>query len=152
MWMRLLGSMLVASVVVLTMMVTGLRIWGLFDGEEVRYGLSRVELLSPAERLDLAELLGENTRPTLPEMPRAIEIPSLELEPRARKGFVQVEFLVGPDGRASNVEIVGATPGADYENQAREIIESRAYVPEYRDGQAVPSRRSEIVEFTLSPN
>ncbi|MGA7966769.1 MAG: TonB family protein [Gammaproteobacteria bacterium] len=62
------------------------------------------------------------------------------------KGFVQVGFTVGADGRAHNIHVIAAEPPGQYEEAAREIIAARHYKP------APPGRKSavehtEVVHF-----
>jgi TonB family protein len=146
--MRLLGSSILACVVVLMMLVGGLWLFGIFDEEERRPQTHRVDVLTPSERLDLAELLGERER-RLPVSPRAIETPPLEMPPREVRGIVELEFSVGPDGSVSDIEVVRATPSGYYEEQARELLMERKYAPEQQAGRPVTSRRSEVVSFSV---
>lgn len=67
------------------------------------------------------------------------------------RGFVQLRFDVLPDGRAVNIEVLGAAPAGRHDDQARATIEARRFVPDYEEGRPVVSSRTEIVEFTFEP-
>ena len=67
---RIIGSLILACVVVFAMLATGLGVYGAFDDEEGRI-VHPVSLLSTMERLRMAVALGEDgdRRPHLPELP-----------------------------------------------------------------------------------
>lgn len=62
------------------------------------------------------------------------------------RGFVQVGFTVGADGRAHNIHVIAAEPPGQYEEAAREIIAARHYKPS-PPGKKGPVQRSEVVHF-----
>lgn len=132
----------------LGMLMGGIAIWGAFDEEPApTVELEEVELISTMDRVDVSELLAEREA----ERVRNRELPEPpELPPRTVTGFVQLEFVVGPDGRVLECRVVGAVPGGVYEEQAVAEVSSRLYTPTFDDqGQAIASTRSEIVEFTV---
>ena len=75
----------------------------------------------------------------------------LQWPPKPHSGFVQLRFDVLPDGRAANIEVVGAAPAGYFEDQARARIAGRRYLPRREDGVAVTSTRTEIVDFEFVP-
>jgi len=149
MFARFLGSGILATIVVLVMLIGGLWLFGIFDTKERRPETHRVDVLTPSERLDLAEMLGEGRR-RLPAPPRPVEPLTVEVPSREVRGIVELEFSVAPDGSVSDVEVIRATPGGYYEEQARELLMERKYPPEHQDGRPVTSRRSEVVSFSVS--
>lgn len=62
------------------------------------------------------------------------------------KGFVQVGFTVGADGRAHNIHVISAEPPGQYEEAAREIIAARHFKP-VPPGKKGPAERTEVVHF-----
>jgi len=62
------------------------------------------------------------------------------------KGFVQVGFKVGADGRARDIHVISAEPPGQYEEAAREIIAARHFKPAPA-GKKGPVQRTEIVHF-----
>lgn len=140
---RWLGPLLAATVVVLTLMMVSLWVFGAFDLERLHYTQS-LRLLGDDERRDLAAELGEapaSTRPTLPPME---EIPPLEIPQRQRTGFVQLEFTVGADGRVAEAEVVRAAPSGLYEDQALAILRSRRF-----EDLAPGETGTEIIDFRI---
>ncbi|MFK8014162.1 MAG: TonB family protein [Gammaproteobacteria bacterium] len=103
----------------------------------------RVETATQAE-LDMVARAREpkTAEPEPPPPARAIE---------ERDGFVQLEFVVTPKGRASDVRVVGAMPSGYFEEQAIKRIERLRFLPEKVDGVAVESTRTQIVEFKYAP-
>jgi TonB family protein len=144
---QLLVSAGLATVVVLVMMVTALWAFGIFDREdEVTWYAHPVEVLSQSDRLDIARLLGEPERRTLPEMPPMREIPPMEVPERTVSGFVQLEVEVDPEGRVQRAEVVNAMPLGVYEEQALRQVRQRRYPPREGGGSYV-----EVVPFSVSP-
>ena len=143
---RYLASFLLACVVVLTMLLTGLRLFGGFDKPQHQRHLHSVELLSGYERVDLAEALGEGRGRAAPAGPRIEDIEALELPPREISGFVQLEVTVAPDGSVLDAEVVGTAPPGLYEQQALDAVRQRRYAPV-----ATPEGRtiSEVVDFRI---
>lgn len=64
------------------------------------------------------------------------------------KGFVQVGFTVGTDGRAHNIHVISAEPPGQYEEAAREIIAARHFKP-LPPGKKGPAERTEVVHFQV---
>ena len=62
------------------------------------------------------------------------------------KGFVQVGFTVGTDGRAHDIHVLAAEPPGQYEEAARTIIASRHYKPAL-PGKKHTAQRTEIIHF-----
>lgn len=85
-----------------------------------------------------------------PVAPAPPEPPPYERD-RERDGFVQVQFTVTPGGRADEATVVGAMPAGYFEEQALAQIRRKRFVPDRVNGEAVPSVRTEIVEFKYLP-
>jgi len=62
------------------------------------------------------------------------------------KGFVQVGFTVGADGRAHDIHVIAAQPPGQYKEAAREIIAARHFKPAPAGGKN-SAQRTEIVHF-----
>lgn len=62
------------------------------------------------------------------------------------RGFVQVGFTVGADGRAHDIHVISSEPRGQYEEAAREIIAARHFKPAPA-GEKGPVERTEIVHF-----
>lgn len=133
-----------ASVVVAILLVASLWAFGLLDRPAGHHAVD-LRLLTPSERLDLAEALGESTGSERRSLPPLDDIPPLEIPPHTASGFVQVEYVVDRQGRVVDAEVVRSVPPGLFEKQALEIVRSRQYGP----GEA--GRRSEVVDFTLEP-
>ena len=131
-----------ACVVVAALLVASLWAFGAFDGREGQHAVD-VTMLSVSERLDLAELLGENEEHGRPSLPPLEDIAPLEIPRRDESGFVQVEFSVDASGRVTDAEVVRAMPAGVFDNQALEIVRSRRYRPDSG------ARRTEIVDFSV---
>lgn len=140
---RWLSSVAVATVVVLTLMLTCLWLFGAFDVEELHYTQS-LRLLGADERSDLAEELGEAPASARPSLPPLAEIPPLELPRHNRSGFVQLEFTVDADGRVTAAEVVRAAPSGLYEDKALAILRSRRF-----EDLAPGETGTEIIDFTI---
>lgn len=144
---RLTVSFLVACVLVFA--ATGLIVLATDDEEPESPALTEVvsgtgvDVLSPEQTRHL--LRREKGRLETPEPPRAPPPPPL----RNINGFVQLEFTVNPDGSVSDVRVVGAVPEGHYEEQAKAIVRGRRYTPEYVEGEPVPRRETEVIEFTV---
>jgi TonB family protein len=140
---RLLGSSVLASIVVLGMLVAGMQFWGVFDQDERELDLQELRLLSAYDRAQLAALLGDDRR-AAPPRPELEEIP----RPPApqREGFVQLEVTVAADGSVEHVEVTGAAPAGIYEDEARRLVLGRRYPPAAGDAART---HTEIVDFTV---
>lgn len=144
---RILGSFLAAIVVVLVLMTVGLRIYGLFDEpEEDGLVVHPVELLDEFRRAELAAELGEDRPPPDPEVVQRLELPGLGSSSQ-RRGFVELEVVVGEDGSVDRVKVLNAFPGGVYEQQAIEEVSRRRFEPA-APGSAAETR-IEIVEFSV---
>ncbi len=75
-----------------------------------------------------------------------------DMEQRARiEGRVIVRFVVGPDGRTTNVEVVrSVSPGLD--RAAVQAVERARFEPGKQDGQAVSVRQTLPVTFRIVDN
>jgi len=142
---RLLGSSVLASIVVLFMLIAGLQFWGVFDEEERELDLQELRLLSAYDRRQLAELLGDDQR-VAPPKPGLEEIPLPPARQREISGFVQLEVTVAPDGSVEEVEVTGAAPAGIYEHQARQLVLGRRYPPAAGDAART---HTEVVDFTV---
>ncbi len=144
-WRRLLrfaGFVAGASVVVAILLVASLWSFGIFDRPAGHHAVD-LRLLTPSERLDLAEALGETTGNERPSLPPLEAIPPLEVPLHRESGFVQVEVLVDDQGQVVDAEVIRSVPPGMFEAQALEIAKSREYDP------GAPGRRTEMVDFTL---
>jgi len=141
---RYSGFVAAASVVVAILLVGGLWAFGAFDRPDGHHAVD-LRLLTPSERLDLAEALGEASGSERPSLPPMEAIPPLEVPLHRESGFVQVEVLVDDQGQVVDAEVIRSVPPGMFEEQALEIVRSRDYGP----GQA--GRKSEMVDFTLEP-
>lgn len=142
---RVLGSLGLAIVVVLSMLLIGLQF---YEPEEPETGRQFVDVTraTPQELRLVRELLGQDER-TLPEPPPP---PPPVLAPRQINGFVQLAFTVQPDGTTRDVEVLAAVPEGVYETRAVEEIRNRRYPPRYdSDGRPMPSERNEVVHFSV---
>lgn len=142
---RWMMSVSAATVVVLTLMLVSLWVFGAFDVEKLHYTQS-LRLLGEDERRDLAEELGESRAGQRPSLPPLEEIPPLEIPRHRRSGFVQVEFSVDADGRVTQAEVVRAAPAGYYEEQALAILRSRRF-----DDLAPGETSTEIIDFRIEP-
>ena len=143
---RFAGSVAVAVVIVSVLLVGGLYLFGAYEPQEEAHTATSVEMLS---RIDLAELLGEDTTRKRPQLPAMADIKPLVIPRRTQSGFVQVEYVVDANGRVTEAQVVGAAPAGIYEDEALEIVRSRRYQPN-PDG-AETDRRTEMVDFTVVP-
>ncbi len=146
---RLVVSALLGMVVVAGLLAGGVAIYefGREHGDPVF--ASPVELLTGSELIEVGKLLGEDWDPDRRRLPPPPSTAPM-LPPRQVSGFVQLEFDVDTEGRVGDIEIVGATPAGVFEDEARARIESQRFAP-LRDalGRPLPSRRTEIVDFSM---
>ena len=147
---RFAGSFGVALCIVTAMLWFSLEISGFNERQQRReLDAHEVNLLTEAEQRDFRELFGERDVGPSPMLAPLAEIPALELS-RDVRGIVQLEVLVDAAGSISNVRVIDASPPGLYEQQAIAEVQTRRYEPEYVDGQAVATRRLEIVDFRVS--
>ena len=142
--MRFCGFVAAASVVVAVLLVVSLWAFGMLDRPAGHHAVD-LRLLTQGERRDLAESLGEASRPERPSLPPLEDIPPLELPVRQESGFVQVEYVVDPTGRVVEAEVVRSIPPGVFEEQALAIVRAREFSPDQA------GRRTEVVDFTLEP-
>lgn len=75
--------------------------------------------------------------------------PAFELPERTVKGFVQLEVTVDEQGVVKDARVIGSVPAGYYEEQALRQIGRKVYMPVYEDGEAVESKRTEVVQFEM---
>ena len=144
---RFLVSAIGGTVVAVGMLMVGVAISGAFDDEEQPLlEFVEVELFSTLDRLDVAELLAERERERMRD---SAPPPPPEPPPRIISGFVQLEYDVDETGRVTAVRVLTAVPRGIYEEQAVAEIQGRMFTPEFVDGAAVASTRSDVVEFSV---
>ncbi len=141
---RVLGSLGLAIVVVLIMLMVGLHYYEPQEPERTRNFVD-VTRATPLELERVREVLGQK-RHALPEAPEPLPPPAA----RQVNGFVQLAFTVQTDGSISDVQVLGAVPEGVYERQAIEQLQSRSFPPRYdAQGRAMPAERTEIVHFSV---
>jgi TonB family protein len=144
---RFLVSAIGGIAITIGMLMVGIAISGAFEDEEPEMlEFEQVELISTLDRVDIAELLAARERERLRD---AAPPPPPELPPRIIEGFVQLEYDVDATGRVTAVRVLAAVPRGIYEEQAVAEIRGRMYTPEFVDGVAVASTRSDVVEFSV---
>ena len=77
-----------------------------------------------------------------PEFPR-------QAREKALGGWVDVQFLVLPDGSVSDVSVVGADPAGVFETPAMDAVRKWKYQPVMRDGKPINQRARVRVRFAL---
>jgi TonB family protein len=78
-----------------------------------------------------------------PEFPAKAREDSIE-------GWVTVSYVIGRDGRVSNVDIVAAQPRNVFESAVRRAVRSWRFEPTTVDGTAVETRKTQTIRFSLS--
>jgi TonB family protein len=68
---------------------------------------------------------------------------------RAMSGWVDVQFLVLPDGSVSDVSVVEANPAGVFETPATDAVRKWKYQPVMRDGKPINQRARVRVRFAL---
>jgi periplasmic protein TonB len=68
---------------------------------------------------------------------------------RGIAGWVDVQFLVNPDGSLSEVTIVGAQPVGIFEQAALDAVRRWRYQPVLHDGEASTQRARVRVRFAV---
>ncbi|HEY4644717.1 MAG TPA: TonB family protein [Steroidobacteraceae bacterium] len=87
---------------------------------------------------------------------RAIAIlqPQPEFPDKARadsiEGWVTVSYVIGRDGRVSNVDIVAAQPRNVFESAVRRAVRSWRFEPMTVDGTTVEQKKTQTIRFSLS--
>ncbi len=90
------------------------------------------------------------------QVARAIAIlqPQPEFPDRARQdsieGWVTVSYIIGRDGRVSDVAIVAAQPRNVFEGAVRKAVRSWRFEPVTVDGQTVEQKKTQTIKFSLS--
>lgn len=72
-----------------------------------------------------------------------------QAQSRGLEGWVDLQFLVQPDGSVADVSVVGAEPVGIFEGAALEAVRHWRYEPQRRDGQAVAQQARLRVRFTV---
>ena len=78
-----------------------------------------------------------------PEFPDRARLDSIE-------GWVTVTYVIGRDGRVSNVSIVAAQPRNVFEGAVRKAVRSWRFEPVTVDGQLVEQKKTQTIRFSLS--
>jgi TonB family protein len=78
-----------------------------------------------------------------PEFPAKARADSIE-------GWVTVSYVIGRDGRVSNVDIVAAQPRNVFESAVRRAVRSWRFEPTTVDGSAVETKKTQTIRFSLS--
>ncbi len=78
-----------------------------------------------------------------PEFPDRARLDSIE-------GWVTVSYVIGRDGRVSNVSIVAAQPRNVFEGAVRKAVRSWRFEPVTVDGQHVEQKKTQTIRFSLS--
>lgn len=68
-----------------------------------------------------------------------------------RTGFVQLRYVVTPDGQARDIEVLAAVPPGYHEAAAIALVERERHAPGIDRGVAVAREATRIVEFTYTP-
>jgi len=109
-------------------------------------GMVRAVQLTKSTDINLDALLSrDHDNRQAPERPKAVQPPGREIH-----GFVQLSYRVNPDGSVSNVKVLGSVPEGVYDQQAKKIIESRMYTPDFdADGNARAREDTDVIQFTI---
>ncbi|HJS21873.1 MAG TPA: TonB family protein [Steroidobacteraceae bacterium] len=78
-----------------------------------------------------------------PEFPDRARIDSIE-------GWVTVSYVIGRDGRVSDVAIVAAQPRNVFEGAVRKAVRSWRFQPVTVDGRPVEQKKTQTIRFSLS--
>ncbi len=100
----------------------------------------------------------DNAEPAGGEDPQARAIAILQPQPefpdRARQdsieGWVTVSYVIGRDGRVSDVSIVAAQPRNVFEGAVRKAVRAWRFEPVTIDGRAVEQKKTQTIRFSLS--
>lgn len=148
-WFRFLASALIAGVLIIAVVGAAIRHFDRPEPDPLLAELQYVDVVSLAENPALAEAIRKE-RESYGDVPSRGAPPPPDIPPRQVSGFVHVEYVINPDGTVTNVRVVGAAPAGVYERQAVEQISRGMHAPAYsEDGEAIPRRATEIVEFTV---
>lgn len=143
---RMLGSVLAATVVVVVVMTVGVNAYYKLKPRDENLIEVRPSppMLGDREREDLADIIGDNDAPPLPAAVKPLELPQIERAPL--EGFVQLEVSVSDDGSVGEVRVIDAFPVGVYEQEAVESIRQRRF-PISRPG--TTETYVEVVEFEI---
>ena len=88
------------------------------------------------------------------QRPRTLSTPDPKYPPAARRaereGLVELEFIVGVDGRASDITVIKEEPkGFSFGEAAIEAVKRWRFVPAKKGGDSVPMRVKIPIRFTL---
>jgi TonB family protein len=141
---RLLVSGTVATVAILSITAVLVTHWHRKQDADVPdLKFATVQLISKSQ-------INNPPEPGAKKHSRLQDVAPVRFAPRKVSGFVQLEFTVQPDGRPTNVHIVGAEPKGYYEKQAKQIVESRLYTPAAgSDGAPAARHGSEVIPFSV---
>jgi TonB family protein len=78
-----------------------------------------------------------------PEFPDRARLDSIE-------GWVTVSYVIGRDGRVSDVAIVAAQPRNVFEGAVRKAVRSWRFQPVTVDGRTVEQKKTQTIRFSLS--
>lgn len=68
---------------------------------------------------------------------------------RGTEGFVEVEFVIGADGKVSSVNVVKAEPARVFEREAVQAVRRWTFNPATEGGAPVESRVKRRIDFKL---
>lgn len=103
-----------------------------------------VQLARTAD-IDIDALLAKQHEREMPQKPVKGDAPEREVQ-----GFVQLAYRVNPDGTVSDVRVLGSVPEGVYDEQAKAIIKSRMYTPDFdADGNAKAREDTDVIQFTV---
>lgn len=100
----------------------------------------------PAQTVGLTVIRGVQLISHIPGQAKASSTKATTTPQEQLRGFVQVGFTVGSDGRAHHIHVIAAEPSGQYEEAAREIVAARHYKP---PSAKHPAQRTEVVHFQV---
>jgi len=127
-----------------------------------KVSISRTTSIAP-KGTDLSDVpdpgLGDRTidaevQVEVDQRPRTLSTPDPKYPPAARRaereGLVDLEFIVGVDGRASDITVIKEEPkGFGFGDAAIEAVKRWRFVPAKKGGESVPMRVKIPIRFTL---
>lgn len=66
-----------------------------------------------------------------------------------KEGYVTVEFIVEPDGRCSNIQLLESIPAGTFDQTVLNSVKNWRFKPGSRGGEAVPVRVQQTLNFNL---
>lgn len=146
---RILGSFLIATAFVVTVVGIGIRVFHSPDDGDPMLEYEEVDVVSLGDNPQLADAIKrEREKYEAPPESSAPPLPP-PMPEREIAGFVQLEYTINPDGSVSDVRIIGATPSGVYEEQAIEQVSRRMHAPTFEDGEPVARRATEVIDFSV---